>query len=742
VRRSREVRAFIVLVTLSICVPIATTRSEEAQKEPAEKPTIAATRVDTPPVIDGHLDDAVWSQAEVGGPLFGYDPPTGEAMNDRTEFRFLYDSQNLYMGIWCFDSEPEKITARLMSRDAYVFSDDYVFLCFDTFRDKRNGYNFVVNPLGARRDALISDNTRLDEDWDTIWSVRTSRDERGWYVELKLPFKSIAFDPESEVWGFNMSRSITRRRERGRWTAARPDVRTYMVAEAGTITGLRGLDQGIGLDVVPYVVGRYDDDRVDSDVDRTGDFGVDARYRLTPNLTASLSYNTDFAETEVDERQVNLTRFPLFFPEKRDFFLEDSGIFNFGGLQRRSSSRTQRTGVRPPEFLPFFSRRIGLDDDGDVVPVLGAAKLTGRVGDWNIGVLDAVLDSHDNLGEKNVFVGRVSRNILEQSSVGLLSTVGDPNSDTENAVLGGDFRYRTNRLLGTNILEAGAFALGSYTEDLDDETDGAFGANVSLPNDFYLAEASFFQIGENFDSALGFVPRTGIRSYGTAAGYQPRPESIDFVRQTSSIYRSQHVTDLDDRLETAIHTFTPLLVSFDSADEIWFQSIYEFDSPAEDFEISDGVVLLEDDYWWLSHSVGVDTASKRMVSAEFIYTFGEFYTGDRDRYLFEAKAFPWKHLGMAAGYTINRVRLAEGDFDTRVTSARMQWNINPDLTWFHLLQYDSVSENVGFNSRIQWELRPGSLLYLVLNQSFLREDRRLDLEQTELTAKLGVTLRF
>ena len=716
--------------------------SDRRRKEPVEKPTIAAVKVDEPPVVDGVLDEAAWSKAEAGGPLYQYDPFTGLEMTERTEFRFLYDDDSLYMGIWCWETEPEKITARMMARDDDLFNDDFVFVVFDTFRDKRNGYNFVVTPLGARRDALISGNTRLNDDWDTIWIARASRDELGWYVELQLPFKSVAFDPNSDTWGFNISRNIKRKSERGRWTGARPDIRTYYVAEAGALTGLRGLQQGIGLDLVPYVLGRYDVDKVSDDTDLTGDFGVDVRYRITPNLTASLSYNTDFAETEVDERQVNFTRFPLFFPEKRDFFLEDAGIFEFGGLQRRTSRRSLRTGIRPPEFLPFFSRRIGLSPEGEVVPILSAAKLTGRIGDWNIGLLDAVLDSHDDLDEKNAFVGRISRNIFEQSTVGILTTVGDPNSNQRNALGGADFKYRTTSLLGTNVLEANAFALGSYTANAGDEVSAAWGGRISLPNDLYLAEVEFFEIGKDFNAALGFVPRKGIRSYGSAVGYQPRPEPVDFIRQLSFIYRNQHVTNLSNELETAIHTFTPVLILFESFDELFFQSVYEFDAPEADFEISEAVVIPQGKYWWLSHTAGFETASKRMVHGSFEYTFGEFYTGDRQRFRVTLDAFPWKHLGVGLSYTINQVRLPEGNFDTRLAAARMQWNITTDLVWFHLLQYDSVSENVGFNSRIRWEVHPGSFLFLVLNQSFERMDGRVDLESTQLTAKLGVTFRF
>ena len=441
-----------------------------------------------------------------------------------------------------------------MAHDGRVRADDYVTLVLDTFHDRRNAYYFIVNPIGARYDALVSNNDDFNLNWDGIWIAAASIDDSGWQAEIAIPFKTLSFDPKISTWGFNIERNIKRKYERVRWSGAHPDFYMWDVSEAGDLTGLHGLKQGVGLDIVPYALARYSLDNLPrDDTSLQGEFGGDVRYRVTPNLLASLSVNTDFAETEVDVRQVNLTRFPLFFPEKRAFFLEDSGIFDFGN----TTSKT---------VLPFFSRRIGLSDTSEPVSILTAAKVSGRVGDYNIGAIDAVLESHDDLDIKNALVTRVSKNVFEQSTVGMITTVGDPNSDFDNVMGGLDFNYRTSDAFGDRVFEASAYGLSSYTEGLDGGDDFAFGVDVGMPDDLWEWELGFTQIEDNFNAALGFVPRTGIRRYNGGADYNPRPDS-DLVRQLFFFYRGTYFTDLSNDVDTAKHTIYPLYVRFESGDD-------------------------------------------------------------------------------------------------------------------------------------------------------------------------------
>lgn len=692
-------------------------------------PRIEALRVESSPRVDGRLNDIAWQEASSGGNFGQYNPETHRPMTQATEFRVVYDDANLYIGVACYDTEPDRILARVMDRDGSVSSDDHVLIVLDPFRDRRNGYWFRVNPNGARQDCLITDNINTNCDWNGIWSAAASIDDEGWKLEVAIPFKTITFAEGRDIWGLNLARGIRRHPQFGRWSQPRPAVNTYNVAEAGELHGMAGARQGLGLDLQPYVLGTYIGDRKNNEDDLDGDIGGDVRYRVSSNLTATASINTDFAETEVDTRQVNLTRFPLFFPEKRAFFLEDSGIFQFGGLDDST-------------FLPFFSRRIGLSDDGKVVPILFASKLAGRLGRYNVGVLDAVLEKHDGLDTENALVTRVSRNIWEQSSVGMIGTLGDPNTDSENAVLGSDFGYRTSRLFDDQILKTDAFALGSWTESAEESFDGAYGVKVSLPNDLYDLRLAYTEVGEDFRSALGFVPRQGVRSYSSTASWNPRPGPGSAVRQYFFLYSGSVFTDLSNSMETATHRIFPWEIVFKNGWDTWAAVVRQFDAPAEDFEISKGVVIPAGRYYWNDAYVGIQSPSAGVVQVTARVHHGDFYTGERQQYLLNLEILPWKRFNVATTYLMNDVHLPEGDFQTRVSGIRANINFTPDMTWFHFVQYDNASEILGYNTRLQWEFRPGSRFFLVLTQNFERENGGVQLLDSRLSTKLGLTIRF
>lgn len=692
------------------------------------RPQVRAMAIETPPTLDGRLSESAWRQAEDGGPLIEYAPREGAEPAQRTEFRILYTPDALYIGVWCLEEDPSRIIAREMARDGRITMDDYIIFVLDTFLDGRNGYYFMINPNGAREDALISNNGRPNDDWNGIWSCRTSIQKDGWQVEIEIPFKTLSFDPKLDTWGFNLARRVKRNMEGHRWSGAHPEYHTHYLSEAGRLTGLKDLQQGIGLDIVPYAMGRQRYDHSERDHDYRLEAGGDMRYRITPNLTASLSYNTDFAETEVDSRRINLTRFPLFFPEKRAFFLEDNGIFEFGDLGT--------------ELIPFFSRRIGLSSDGEVVPLLAAGKLTGRINNFNIGVLDALIDDHAGLAEKNLFATRISRNVFEKSAVGIIGTVGNPDSDDENMMGGVDYCYHTSKLFGDQLFEWNSFALASHTEHTPGKDNMAFGTEIVLPNDFYYARAQAYQIDPNFDAALGFVPRTDIRAYESSFSLRPRPESIKAIRQLFFMYSNHHVTDLSNRLDTAHHKVTPLSILFESGDELYFSYYRSFDAPDDDFEISDGVVVPRGRYWWNAYRVGFETASKRVCEMEGDIRFGEFYRGRRLNCDLSLNLRLSRHFFWAVGYDYNDIDLPEGNFDTHLGSMRAQVNFTPDLIWYNLVQYDNVSEKMGFNSRIAWEYTPGAYIYLVLNQNVNARDDRFAIDSNQLTVKVNYTLRF
>ena len=718
------------------------------------RPSITALRVKEAPVLDGRMDDAAWEKAQASGPLLQEQPDEGAASTERTEFRVVYTSTALYIGVWCFDREPEKIISRLMARDSPLPKDDAVCIALDPFLDRRNGYWFMINPNGAQSDALITNNTDINDDWDGVWSVVARIDEEGWKAEIELPFNSLSFNPNVEAWGINISRHIRRRQEWNRWSRPLQDFDTYQVSEAGYLRGLSGIEQGLGIEFAPYAITKFRDQRELDDTDLLMDIGGDLRYRVTPNLSLSMSYNTDFAETEIDRPQINLTRFKIKYPEKRDFFLQDAGIFNFG---RNSGGR--RRGPRRPgsatEPIPFFSRTVGLTPDRRPRSIVGATKLTGRLGEYNIGLLDAYVDDYEDLPGSNVFAGRISRNILEQSSVGIITTHGDPNSSNEDFLVGADLGLRTSEFLGSQLLQSNLWVLSSWSEETPDEDNPpaettidenslSFGGNIELPNDRYSANVQFFQVGEDFDPALGFVRRESVRAYFSEFSYKPRPKNFYDIRQLFFFYSNSFETDLDNKLETASHSLFPLYIYTNNGDKFWSKVSYEHDALTEPFEVSrsEGIEIPVGEYWWPSYKVGIDTSSHRLVEFELSYGFGKYYDGSRSAWETEISVRPSSFFSIRADYELQSISLPQGDFKERLASIKTRFSLSPQLNWSNLLQYYSDGDQIGFQSRIHWEYNPGSNLYLVLNQGIDRNESRLRWTESELAFKIGLSLRF
>ena len=695
------------------------------------RPSITALRVEQPPVIDGVLDDAAWQKAPAGGDFVQDEPGDGVPMTERTEFRVLYDARALYIGIWCYDSEPEKILARVMARDDFPMEDDYIYIAIDTFLDRRNGYNFTINPNGLRYDALINNNSHSSSNWDAIWECKSQISDKGWFSEIAIPFDSIAFNPGNSTWGFNIARTIRRKNERGRWHSEGRHLRTSAMANAGEIRGLKGLGNITKWEFVPFGMGKYQHNNDTGDKKTLGDFGGDLSYRLAPNLNASLSVNTDFAETEADYRQLNFTRFSLQYPEKRDFFLKDSGIFKFGPSSRRS--RTQSS-------TPFFSRRIGLTHSGHQVPINLATKITGRVGKYNIGLIGAMIGEHDGTDSQNVFVTRISRNVLEQSSVGMISTMGDPNSDKDTYMIGTDFNYRTTKFLTDKTLRASVYTMANFDDDTD--WNYAHGADISYPNDLIDAGVSFYQVDEEFKPKLGYTRRTGIRRLGSSFSYRPRPENIDWLRKYHLSYRNSIYTTLDNDIESQQHSFYIPYLDFESGHNVYFKIEQEYDKPDRDFDVSGGGVVPAGEYWMTKYVLDFELRDAGLINGDFGYEFGDWYHGEKQTAYFRLGFDPAKWLNTSLSYSFNHFELPETQFDAQIASGNIRINFTPDMGWSHLIQYDDVSESIGYNTRFFWEFKPGKKFYAVIRQNYGDEDHLFSLRESEFAIKALTTFRF
>jgi len=678
------------------------------------------------PVIDGVLDEVVWEQAVVIDDFRQVEPDEGGEPSERTEVRLLYDQAHLYVAVRCFDRRPQEIIATQMKRDGSLDADDHISFLVDPFFDRRNGYYFEMNALGAKGDALIEDNDRVRRDWDGIWSGKASIDDEGWAVEVAIPFKTLSFNPNTTRWSFNASRFIRRRNEILRWSSPSRDKDFISIADAGVLDDISDIEKGVGLDVKPYTLTTL---KRDHETDRDGldfDAGLDVFYRFTPALTLALTINTDFAETEVDERRVNLTRFPLFFPEKRDFFLQDAGIFDFGGIRNNP--------------LPFHSRRIGLGRSGETRDILAGAKLTGRVGDLNLGLLDVQMKHDQELGDKNLLVARGSVNVLEQSNVGAIFTNGDPRTDGDNWLAGLDFNYRTSSFKGDKTVTGHAWVLTGDSTGVD-TGQSAWGVKAGYPNDRIEWGCGYSQIDENFNAALGFVPRRGIREYFGNWRYRWRPES-EIIRRIDSGLRGTVITDLDDDVESADLDLELIEIETEAGDEVGLEFTRQREALDEAFEISDGIVLPVGDYTFNRFDVGFETSRGRPVSVGLGYGGGDFYTGTRDDYWIELEWRASANLFLGFEYEMNDVDLEEGSFIARIIRGRVNVYFTPDLSWTNFVQYDNDSESVGINSRVRWIIEPGNEIYFVLNQSIDRDDRSFRVRQSQLTTKVGWTFRF
>jgi len=696
-------------------------------EQAAERARASVARTSRAPRIDGVLESEVWDAAPSIGPLTQAEPKAGAPASERTDVRILYDDEQIYLGIRCFDREPERIVATQAARDAELSPDDRLEIVIDTFHDRRNAFYFQMSPAGSKGDALISnDGGDFNKPWDGIWEGKVSIDEQGWVAEMAIPFKTLSFKEGGTSWGFNINRVIKRHEEIDRWSSATPDAQVFQVSRAGELTGFHGMRQGVGLDVVPFGVATWSKEHqgANHDEDSFGHVGADVFYKLNSNLTAVLTLNTDFAETEVDERVVNLTRFPLFFPEKRDFFLQDAGIFDFADLES--------------DLVPFFSRRIGLSPTGEEVPIDAGLKLTGRQDDWNIGVLDVQTGDSDGVDGENLFVARVSKNVGAQSNVGAIVTRGDPTTTQENLLYGFDANWRTNEGIGGKRTAASAWFLQSATEDSPGD-DTSFGASLRYPNDLWRWELTAKQIEDNFNPALGFVPRDGVRRYTGEAFFQPRLGGS--VRQLSVGIEDDLVTDLDDEVET--HATTLLLAGFefDSGDELRF----EFDSVHEvldrPFAITPSVSVPAGSYDDRALRLEVETASKRQLSLLGATTAGGFLGGDALRWSVELAWRPSALLNTGAEWEQSDIDFDTGNVQTQVARLRLNLNFTPDLSWNNFVQWDSESDEYGLNSRWRWIPKPGQEFYLVFNQT-LEDATSVHPVTQQVAFKASYTFRF
>ena len=731
----RRVRLVSLLATVALLNgPPAAAR--QPGRSGSDSPVAAARRTTGTIRVDGRLDETAWQSADPIGPLRQREPIENAEASEQTSVRVLYTDDALYIGVVCGDRSARGIISTQLTRDANLDVDDRITIVLDPFYDHRNGFFFQVNAAGARADGQVANNSEtLTRDWDGIWNAAARISDDGWIAEIEIPFKTLRFKPGQSVWGFNIERQIKRRQEIDRWAAPRQNIWIGNLAEAGRLEGLDGIRQGRGLDVRPYLSGGEGN----SGSELAG--GVDIFQNITPNLNTAVTVNTDFAETEADIRQVNLTRFPLFFPEKRTFFLEGAGVFDVAGLANTTDIR------------PFFSRRVGLVEgvtgDNVTVPLRVGVKLTGRQSDYNIGVLDVETGSRPDpalpngfLDRQNLFAARVSRNIFEQSWIGGIVTHGNPTGGGANTLIGADARLATSTFRGNKNLSLALYALG--TDDAASGTRaGAGGFTVDYPNDRWDVALTWKHIGESFQPALGFVPRTGIRKTDLNMAFQPRPERWG-IRQFFFEFRPTYITNLQNRVENWRIFTAPFNARTESGEHLEWNYIPEFEHLDGPFEIAGGVVIPAGSYRWTRFRAEANTATKRAWVVDAALWWGGFYAGNRRQLELGLTLKPNTHVALSLRTERNDVSLPEGSFFTQIVTVRADYNFTPNVSWANLAQYDNESRIAGLQSRLRWILQPGNDLFLVLNRGWHRtlDDNRFEPSFDRGSAKLQYTFRF
>ena len=704
---------------------VAGAQAVATNQQAAIKVTIAP-RVQTRPRIDGVLDEPMWQEATRVVDFTQWFPGDGDPPTEPTEVLIARDDDFLYIAARFGDSDPHGIKAQQLVQGAAVINDDYFQIVLDPYNSKRTGYIFYVNPNGVQRDGLALGGMAFNMDWDGIWEADAKVDQQGWVAEIALPFKTLSFNPDNDIWRINLMRSIRRKREELAWSQQN---RRFTMDLNGELRGMQGARQGRGLDIVPSLAISQRESFAARGSALVSKPSIDAFWRVTPSLTAALTVNTDFSATEVDDRLVNLTRFSLFFPEKRDFFLDNAEIFEFGGLTQNAR--------------PFFSRTIGLSSAGQPIDLDFGAKLAGRAGRYALGALAVRQGESGAIPGRDLFVGRGYVDVGEQSTLGAIVTLGDPNSTRSSQLLGIDFNYRDRYGRRNEILDVKGWWQESTTPGLGGDN-AAWGVNVGWPNDALNASLNIAEIGRNFKPALGFVNRVGIRQYDLIGKYRNRFGKQE-ARFKSWLYGGEYhqVNALTGGLESRSIIATPFSLDTLPGGTISMDVARYTEVLAAPFLLPGGLRVTPGQYDFDRIRFYSTMAGFRAVQVNLDLESGDFYHGRRDDARVTLNLRPNKHLFLGGQYAINKIVMPAGRFTVRNYALTTNVAFNVRWAWLNVLQYDNLSGRLGVNSRLRWLPGEGQSVYFVINYDW-REDSFGNFRPNiaETTLKLNYTFRY
>ncbi len=683
---------------------------------------LRAVKITDKITIDGRLDESVWADAPKATEFIQREPNEGESISERTEVRVLYDSDNIYFGVTAMDSQAGRVIISELKKDFTVETGDSIQILLDTFHDERNAYEFIVNPAGAKWDAQIANEGRdVNQSWDGVWFVKTRIGDDGWTAEIAIPFRTLKF-PRTPVqtWGINFQRTIRRRNEESLWAPVPRIYTVQRVSLAGTLEGLEGIEPGSNIKIKPYIVSSLGENGPRKSRDYNIDGGFDVKYGITSGLTLDFTYNTDFSQVEADEQQINLSRYSLLFPEKRDFFLENSGIFQFGVPNATLNTGTTGQSIftllnpRPNairnDLMQFFSRTIGLSDSGDAIPILGGSRLTGSVGRYQVGFLDIQQPESGSTHATNFFVGRVRRNVLANSDIGFMVTNKEvSNSSLYNRTVGADANFRFGQSVSLNGFLAKTSTPGLSGKDLAART------ALQYLDRVWQFSGTYTVIQKNYHNEMGFIPRVGIQRFASVAAYTWRPQRWRrFLRDMRPHWQVDYVLDATGRIQTKYSDFHHQ-IDFQNGAEIEMGRNPTFEYLSQPFKIS-SVAVTPGDYKFNEYFILGNTDLSRRLSANGRFSTGRFYSGYKHSYL-GGWAFRFNYkLSTSVQYTRNNISLAEGRFKQDLLAARVNYGFTTTMFLNALIQYNSDSRQWSSNVRFNIIHRPLSDIFIVYNE--------------------------
>ncbi|MAG70203.1 MAG: hypothetical protein CL471_07940 [Acidobacteria bacterium] len=711
-----------------------------------DRATLRAVRLDAPLIVDGRLDDRVYDTVPAVGGFIQQEPDEGEPATEATDVWVFFDDQNVYISARCWDSQPWRIVTNELRRgNVGIARGDNLTVVLDTFYDRRNGYFFQTNPMGGVYDSLVTDERTENIDWDTFWEVQSARFDQGWSVEIAIPFKSLRYAGAGEqVWGINFRRIVEWKNEMSYLNPALASyarVAIMKFSSAATLVGLEAPSTSTNLELKPYGISQVTTDAAATPAlsnELTGDWGFDAKYGLTRGLIADFTYNTDFAQVEVDEQQVNLTRFNLFFPEKRQFFLEGRDIFSFGGTSPRFS------GLTPAGDAPiiFFSRRIGLSE-GRSIPILGGGRVTGRAGPYTIGALSIQTDDDLEIGveETNFSVLRLKRNVFSRSTIGVIGThrsqsLEGPGSNQAFGV-DGAFAFFSNLFIDT-------YYARTRTDDQSDH-DTSYRANLENRGDRYGFEYEHLRVERNFNPEIGFMRRRDFRRHFGKLQFTPRPAANGVVRKYRFEGSFDHFTgDSTGLLETR-EAKARFGIDFQNSDRWTLDYTQQFELLTEPFEISPGVTIPVGGYSFedVRTTYTIGAGKQHGISGRVSARTGSFFTGDRTDVGYTGRVRLSSRLAFEPRISTNFIALSEGSFTTHIVGVRAIYTMSPRMFVEALTQFNSSADSLGVNIRYRWEYTPGSDLFVVYTEGRDTESDPVPrLENRGLAIKFTKLFRF